>query len=132
MQSGVEGLTIITQNIKINRGDKINIVTRSIQLEWPKLTINIFQMLLMLIFYKTSVVIFHDLGLDQLATGTTFGWLFFIIYTWVGPSLFHRSLKKGLESFHLKEDDWEVKNENIWFKAYLFQSILDNFHAKLK
>lgn len=58
----------------------------------------------MFMFYKTSTVVLDDFGYTGLANGVSIFWLVFVIYTWVSPALFQRSLKKELEEFQLRKD----------------------------
>ena len=49
-------------------------------------------------------VVLSDFGYGQAALAVSLVWIVFVIYTWLAPTLFHRSLKKDLESFDLGKD----------------------------
>jgi tetratricopeptide (TPR) repeat protein len=51
----------------------------------------------MYLAYRASMIALDDFGHQQAATWTRFAWLGFCVYTWVGPAVFQRQLRKELE-----------------------------------
>lgn len=47
--------------------------------------------------YRVGVLVAGDLGHTTLQVLLTLTWLGFCIYTWVGPALFQKQLKRELE-----------------------------------
>lgn len=47
--------------------------------------------------YRAMVIALDDFGHEQMATWVQFAWLGFCIYTWVGPAMFQKQLRKELE-----------------------------------
>lgn len=48
--------------------------------------------------------VFRDFGYNTAATITSFAWLIFVIYSWVGIPLYYKQLKKELEKFQFDKD----------------------------
>ena len=54
------------------------------------------------VIYRIASITADDLGATFLSAGVTVFWLAIVVYTWVGPALFRRALKKEIESIQLR------------------------------
>lgn len=64
----------------------------------------ILAMILMFVVYRVGSQVLKDMDLGTAAMWLSFAWLAFVIYTWVGPALFQRTLAKELAGFKLRGD----------------------------
>lgn len=64
----------------------------------------IFVVILMFLLYRVATQALKDFGLSDAAFAVSLAWLAFVVYTWVGPALFNRSLEKELKGVSLRED----------------------------
>ena len=58
----------------------------------------------MFFFYRLFTLVARDLGYSDLSDIFHIVWLGFVIYTWVGPAQFKRSLEKELSQVRLRSD----------------------------
>lgn len=54
--------------------------------------------------YRSTVILLAGGGQAKHATILSYVWLAFVVYTWVGPGLFQRGIKRELEQVRLRED----------------------------
>lgn len=55
------------------------------------------------VLYRVAVLVAGDFSRPDLAAGISIGWLAVVVYTWAGPALFQRSLKKELADIRLSK-----------------------------
>lgn len=54
--------------------------------------------------FRVAELVSRDLGVPTLATITEYVWLAVVVYSWVGPGLFMRTIEKELEAVQLRRD----------------------------
>ena len=63
----------------------------------------IFVLLVAFVCYRLGNLVATDLGRVDVANIINFGWLAIVIYTFVGPALFNKSLRKELQGVNLRD-----------------------------
>ena len=59
-------------------------------------------LLVAFVIYRVVTIASVDAGATTVAAGVSVLWLALVVYTWIGPSLFHRALRKELASIQLR------------------------------
>jgi hypothetical protein len=56
------------------------------------------------LLYRVANQLAHDLDRPGLASALNFVWLAFVAYTWVGPGMFRRMLRRELRDVRLDDE----------------------------
>lgn len=68
------------------------------------MTRSILVLLAAFLLYRVASMAFTDLGRQDLASATHLGWMAIVVYSFIGPTLFARALKKELTEVRLSKD----------------------------
>lgn len=64
----------------------------------------VFVLIMMFLVYRVSTQALKDLEMPTASLSMSVLWLAFVVYTWVGPALFNRSLAREMQKVSLRED----------------------------
>lgn len=68
------------------------------------MTRSILVLLVAFIVYRIASMTFDDMGRKDIATAVNFGWMTIVIYSFLGPALFEKALKKELAEVELAKN----------------------------